>query len=72
MKEIDFVKIRERVQVKEKRGNGTDSDGSGGCDLNDLRNEGEGLLRIADQAIERALSGDSQRFLRANRQAGGQ
>jgi hypothetical protein len=30
------------------------------------------LLQAADDAIARALSGDSERFLHATRQAGGQ
>lgn len=32
----------------------------------------EHFLRLADRAIDRALSGDSEAFLRANRQQGGQ
>jgi len=40
--------------------------------LEDLRLEGEAFLAAGDEAIRRALSGDSEAFLRANRQQGGQ
>ncbi|MFN8603928.1 MAG: hypothetical protein U0842_25925 [Candidatus Binatia bacterium] len=36
------------------------------------RNEAERLANEADALLDRALSGDSQRFLEANRQRGGQ
>jgi len=45
--------------------------GEGGG-LDDLRLEGEAFLAAGDEAIRRALSGDSEAFLRANRQQGGQ
>jgi hypothetical protein len=41
-------------------------------DLGNLRQAGEDLLNAADDAINRALSGDSEAFLAANRQMGGQ
>ena len=37
-----------------------------------LRQAGEALFRAADEAIHRALAGDSQAFLEATRQSGGQ
>jgi len=40
--------------------------------LASLRSEGDELLGAADEAIRRALSGDSERFLRQARQQGGQ
>ena len=40
--------------------------------LDQLRQEGEDLLRAADNAISRALSGDSERFVAASRQRGGE
>jgi hypothetical protein len=40
--------------------------------LHELRAAGEHLLSAGDEAIRRALSGDSEAFLRANRQRGGQ
>ncbi len=41
-------------------------------DVERLRADAERLLNAADDAIARALSGDSEAFLEANRQAGGQ
>ena len=46
--------------------------GAPGSHLDDLRQAGEEFLAAGDQAIRRALSGDSEAFLRANRQKGGQ
>lgn len=43
-----------------------------GGELDRLRRDAEDLLAAGDAAIERALSGNSQAFLQANRQAGGQ
>jgi hypothetical protein len=37
-----------------------------------LRQAGEDLFRAADDAINRALAGNSQAFLEATRQSGGQ
>ncbi len=42
------------------------------ADVERLRADAERLLNAADDAIARALSGDSEAFLEANRQAGGQ
>ncbi|HVS03945.1 MAG TPA: hypothetical protein VMT16_14360 [Thermoanaerobaculia bacterium] len=41
-------------------------------DLARLRARGDDFLAAGDEAIERALSGDSEAFLRANRQEGGE
>jgi|PlaIllAssembly_1097288.scaffolds.fasta_scaffold498838_2 hypothetical protein len=40
--------------------------------LTRVRRDAQELLSAGDEAIARALSGDSQAFLRANRQQGGQ
>jgi hypothetical protein len=48
------------------------SDTAEGSDLDAARTEADRLLAAADDAIERALSADSQTFLRAIRQQGGQ
>ncbi|HEV8599739.1 MAG TPA: hypothetical protein VGQ69_10295 [Gemmatimonadales bacterium] len=40
--------------------------------LEELRRAGEDLLAAGDEAIRRALSGNSEAFLRANRQEGGE
>ena len=46
--------------------------GDGGTGLEQIRQAGADLLAVGDAAIRRALSGDSERFLQANRQHGGQ
>ena len=40
--------------------------------LADARQRGERMLAAADEAIRRTLSGDSEGFMRASRQEGGQ
>ncbi len=45
---------------------------SAGDGLEAARTSADRLLRTADEAIARALSQDSERFLRASRQSGGQ
>ncbi len=45
--------------------------GAGGA-LDAIRREAEQYLAAADQAIDRALSGDSEAFVRASRQQGGE
>jgi len=45
---------------------------SGSGNLEDARSRGTQILAAADQAIERALSGNSEAFLDASRQQGGQ
>jgi hypothetical protein len=47
-------------------------DAPGGDGLHDIQQRAQDLLDAGDEAINRALSGDSTRFLRANRQLGGQ
>ena len=48
-------------------------DGGGGSDgLDVVREAGERFLTAGDEAIDRALSGDSEAFLRASRQEGGE
>jgi hypothetical protein len=44
----------------------------GGASGSEIHERAADLLEVADRAIERALSGDSARFLSQNRQAGGQ
>ena len=51
---------------------GPPAGGPAGHSLDRVREAGESLLHAADQAIERALSGDSLAFLEATRQDGGQ
>jgi hypothetical protein len=44
----------------------------GGAGLDSAREAGERFLRAGDRALDRALSGDSEAFLRSSRQEGGQ
>jgi len=46
--------------------------GPEGRELTQLRQRGEAFLNAGDVAINRGLSGDSERFLTAGRQQGGQ
>lgn len=47
-------------------------DGSGDANLRRMRLAGESLLAAGADAIQRALSGNSESFLKATRQQGGQ
>lgn len=44
----------------------------GGDSLEEAREAGERFLRAGDRALDRALSNDSEAFLRSSRQEGGQ
>ncbi len=45
---------------------------AGGSSLGELHRAGEDILAAGDAAIRKALSRNSEAFLRANRQRGGQ
>ena len=45
---------------------------AGNTDLGSIRREGEELLSAGDSIIRNTLSADSEAFLRASRQQGGQ
>jgi hypothetical protein len=51
---------------------GPQDGGADGGSLGSFREAGERFLRAGDRAISRALSGDSESFLRSSRQEGGQ
>jgi hypothetical protein len=57
----------ERTQVQTESSNTDENSG-----LESTRSQADQLLQAADAAIERALSGDSEQFLHATRQASGQ
>ena len=57
---------------REERGPGPPAGQPVEGDRERQRREAEELLAASDAAIARALSGDSEAFLRANRQQGGQ
>lgn len=64
------MRFRQRDDERPPRPAG--EDGAQGDGLESVRAEGDELLSAADEAIRRALSGDSERFLRQARQQGGQ
>lgn len=59
-----------RASTRAPRGMPSRDGDDDGLDV--TRRRAELLLRTADDAIARALSGDSERFLQATRQSGGQ
>jgi hypothetical protein len=65
----DELRIRPATH---RQGPGSEAAAEGGGSLESLRAQGERLLAASDEAIDRALSGDSEAFHRANRQHGGQ
>ena len=63
---------RERQRGDSESPPGGAGDGDSYDALHNARAAGERLLAAGDEAIRRALSGDSEAFLRANRQRGGE
>jgi hypothetical protein len=63
---------RERNREGRRREQESSGTASSNQSLSDQRQAGSDLLAAADEAIRRALSGDSEAFLSANRQEGGQ
>ena len=63
---------RERERPVRPRFAGEPSDSGDNDGLEAARTRADRLMRAADDAIARALSGDSERFLNATRQSGGQ
>jgi hypothetical protein len=66
------MRDRERERPEQPRFAGEPSGASEGDELEAARTRADRLLQAADDAIARALSGDSERFLHATRQSGGQ
>ena len=65
------MRIRER-QNGERQQPPTGGGDGGGSDLDALSAAAERLRAAGDDVIDRVLSGDSESFLAANRQHGGQ
>ena len=63
---------RQRARPQRDRFAGTPPGSDEGDNLDAVRSHADQLLRAADDAIARALSGNSERFLEATRQSGGQ
>ena len=61
---------REEQQTTVMAGGDGPGGGTGGIDQ--AQTEGQRLLDVADDLLSRALSGNSEAFLAANRQQGGQ
>ncbi|MGE0553215.1 MAG: hypothetical protein AB7R55_07275 [Gemmatimonadales bacterium] len=62
------------MRTRHDREHPDDSEREGGDDANleRLRQQADDFLAAGDAAIERALSSDSEAFLRSSRQLGGQ
>jgi hypothetical protein len=65
------MEARERRRDEQRTG-GEPVDGPTPDSLDELRAAGEAFLAAGDAAIRRALSGDSEAFLHATRQRGGE
>ena len=70
-KSEDAMNERERIRQNEIIQPSSDA-GNEGEDLERIRQSANEFLTAGDEAIRRALSGDSEEFLRANRQRGGE
>ena len=63
---------RQCHDLDKPQGHITAAGGPEGKDLDQIRREMEALFNAGDEAIQRGLSGDSEGFLTAGRQQGGQ
>ncbi len=67
------MRFLERFDVQQQNHGGGDDDPGADDRLQQARTEGDRLLAAGDEAIQRALAGsNSEAFLRAGRQQGGQ
>jgi hypothetical protein len=66
------MRFRERSVEQTRNRVNTDGDSGAGDPLTDTRTQAERLLALGDQAIQRVLSGNSESFLNASRQQGGE
>jgi hypothetical protein len=67
------MSVRERTDDdRERRGGGASGEGPGDGNLTRARAAGRSLLAAGADAIQKALSGNSESFLAATRQQGGQ
>lgn len=62
----------DREMERPEAGSGTGAGAGDGASLRAVRQKADDLLAAGDEAIRRALSSDSEAFLKANRQEGGQ
>jgi len=68
----DSMRLRDLWNRHQEQPQNPEPGNTPGRNLDRLRQAGEGFLAAGDEAIQRALSSDSEAFLRANRQKGGQ
>lgn len=61
-----------RERTRDERNREPETPEPSGRNADGLRRAGADLLAAADEAISRALSGNSEAFLSSNRQEGGQ
>jgi hypothetical protein len=66
------MKLLERTDEDRESQAGDPSTGDSGENLGRMRLAGQGLIAAGGDAIRKALSGNSQSFLAATRQQGGQ
>lgn len=66
------MQFRERSNETAQPGGGGGPQPGDGGQLEELTAQGAAFLAAGNQIIDAALSGDSQAFLQANRQQGGQ
>jgi hypothetical protein len=66
------MSVRERLNDELSRNDAGSCAESGGGNLESLRAAGRDFLTAGSDAINRALSGDSEAFLKASEQQGGQ
>jgi hypothetical protein len=66
------MRFLQRLNEHQQNQAGGDGDTGAGDTLQQAREQGDRLLAAGDEAIRRALSGNSESFLRSGRQQGGQ
>jgi hypothetical protein len=66
------MRFREWSDDRPENSGGGQDDGNGSGNLDELRRRGEMLLARASEAIDKAKSGESEKFLKAVVQHGGQ
>lgn len=64
--------LRERTEEERPLDGGAPGDDSADASLRQARLAGQSFLAAGADAIQRALSGDSEKFLASTRQQGGQ
>ncbi len=66
------MRILQRLNNQQPNAGGSNDNPDSGDQLQQAREQSERLLAAGDEAIRRALSGNSEMFLRSSRQNGGE